>query len=121
MLKITQNVCYPYWVIKINKIVYTFSVHLFIDTLCPSTVAPGQAMTTDFSSSRINVGDQFTATCNTGYAFFRSSGSGGFIESTTKIATCTYTFGSSGGLSGSSSWTFTDNTNSLGNCIGNTF
>ena len=95
---------------KRDKIIECF---LFPAKYCSSTLTPGQAMTTDFSPSRIVFGSQFTATCTTGYAFFRSSGSGWSV-STTKTATCTFS-----SSDGQTKWWYDDSTSSLGDCIGN--
>ena len=70
-------------------------------------------MTTDFSTSRIVYGSTFTATCNSGYAFFRSSGTWNFIASATKTAQCSY--------NGNTYWKYLDGTNALGDCLGNAF
>ena len=69
-------------------------------------------MTSDFTSTLFK--SQFTATCNTGFAFFRSSGGNTFTASTTKTVTCNYRSSSSTTL-----WEYDDNTRSLDNCIGN--
>ena len=68
-------------------------------------------MNWDYSSSRTAVGSVFTATCNTGYAFFRSSG-GSFTTYKTKVGTCTV--GSS-----SFNWKYDDGGSSLDDCDGN--
>ena len=68
-------------------------------------------MTSDFTSTLVK--SAFTATCNTGYAFFRSS-NGFFIASTTKIATCEPKSDHS-----SSYWSYNDGTTNLDNCLGN--
>ena len=70
-------------------------------------------MTTDFSTSRIVYGSTFTATCNSGYAFFRSSGTWNFIASATKTAQCSY--------NGNTYWKYLDGTDALGDCLGNAF
>ena len=69
-------------------------------------------MTSDFTSTLFK--SQFIATCNTGFAFFRSSGGNTYIASTTKTVTCNYKSSSSTTL-----WEYNDNTSSLDNCIGN--
>ena len=69
-------------------------------------------MTTDFSTSRIVYGSTFTATCNSGHAFFRIS-DGNFTASTTKTAKCSY--------DGNTYWNYLDGTNALDDCLGNAF
>jgi len=78
-----------WWLIKIDKYrKCKKNLLLYLANGCSPSINLGRQMTSDISSSRMDEGNIFTATCNTGYAFFRSSG-GSFTTSKTKVGTCT--------------------------------
>ena len=72
---------------KLDVLAFNNILFLFTAPECDDSMSLGRQMTSDFSSSRILVGSEFTVTCNAGYTFFKGS-SGSYITSSTKVGTC---------------------------------
>ena len=71
-------------------------------------------MTSDFNSSKVAENYFFTATCQDGYVFFKSTGNGSYRTENRKVGTCK-------GKNKGSEWIYDDGGKDLGDCQCNLF